>query len=63
MSSNRHHKCPRSRGGDSSRRNLSRINSNRHYLWHQLFQNMTGDEIMQDFNCNFIDQRFKIVRR
>jgi hypothetical protein len=39
------------------------VNKDRHALWHLLFKNMTGEEIMLDVNCNWLDPRFKIVRR
>ena len=63
MSRNKHHRKPRSQGGKSTKYNCVLVDENRHYLWHKLFANMTGEEIMQDFNTCFIDPRFKIVYR
>ena len=63
MSSNRHHRLPRSRGGETNKHNCVRVDEKRHYYWHCLFQNMTGAEIMQDINTNWIDPKFKVVPR
>ena len=63
MSSNWHHKKPRSLGGGSGRDNRKLVNVERHHLWHQMFSNMSADEIMQDFNEYWIDPRFMIVPR
>ena len=62
MSSNRHHKRPRSRGGKGGN-NVVRVDSLRHYFWHSLFGNMTGYEIMQDINRNWLDNRYKVIQR
>jgi hypothetical protein len=61
MSSNRHHRLPRSRGGGSDRRNCVKVDAKRHHYWHCLFGNMTGEEIMSDINTNWLDTRFKVI--
>ena len=65
MSRNLHHRCPRSRGGTKNfpEGNCVRVNARRHYLWHCLFGNMTGESIAQDINTNWLDPRFKVVYR
>lgn len=63
MSSNWHHKRPRSRGGKTSHNNCVRVDKKRHYWWHCLFSNMSGEEIMADINTNWLDSRFKVVPR
>jgi hypothetical protein len=61
MSNNRHHRLPRSRGGDSGRRNCVRVDAKRHYFWHCLFGNMDGWEISDEVNRCWLDPRFKLV--
>jgi len=63
MSKNRHHRKPRSKGGKTNKYNIAWLDKDRHALWHLLFRNMTGEEIMQDFNSSLIDPRFRIVPR
>jgi hypothetical protein len=60
MSSNRHHKLPRSRGGGLGR-NCVRVDQKRHYFWHCLFGNMTGEEIAEEVNRCWLDPRFKLT--
>jgi hypothetical protein len=63
MANNVHHRLPRSRGGKSNKYNCANVNKTRHYWWHCMFSNMTGEQIMQDINTNWLDPRFKIVKR
>ena len=63
MSSNRHHKKCRSNGGNTSNRNCVRVDAKRHYFWHALFGNMTGEEIAQEINKLWLDGDYKVVRR
>lgn len=58
-----HHRRPRSRGGKTNKRNCCKVNSDRHHHWHALFGNMSGEEIMNEFNSCWLDPRFKIVKR
>lgn len=63
MSSNWHHRKPRSLGGKTNKKNCVRVNKKRHYFWHCLFGNMSGEEIMADINNFWLDPRFKVVPR
>jgi len=60
MARNKHHRRPRSLGGDSSRRNISYLDENQHYFYHRLFKNpdgteMTVPEIVRLLTKKFID--------
>jgi hypothetical protein len=61
MSSNRHHRKPRSLGGETNRHNCVMVNARRHYFWHQLFGNMNGWEIAREINTLWLDPEFKVV--
>ena len=63
MSTNRHHKRPRSRGGKSDKYNCVKVDADKHYFWHRLFGNMSGDEIMMEINSIWLDGRYKVVHR
>jgi hypothetical protein len=39
---NRHHRKPRSKGGKSSKGNISRVNPRAHKAWHYFFNNRNG---------------------
>ena len=41
----KHHILPRSRGGSNDDRNIVRLPAKFHSLWHQLFVNMTVQEV------------------
>ena len=42
---NRHHMIPRSRGGHDGKRNIIRLDTERHNAWHFLFGDMSFEEI------------------
>jgi hypothetical protein len=63
MNSNVHHKRPRSRGGRSDNRNCCKVDSKRHYAWHVLFGNKTGDEIMEEINTLWLDPDYEVVKK
>ena len=63
MSSNHHHRRPRSRGGSRHNGNYVKVDAERHHYWHCLFGNMTGEEIMREINTLWLDPRFKVVPR
>lgn len=44
---NRHHLHPRSRGGGALESNLLLMDMRRHNMWHQLFDNLTLDEVIE----------------
>lgn len=58
---NRHHRLPKSRGGKTNRKNCCKICARRHFFWHCLFGNMTGEEIMYEVNSTMLDPRFKLT--
>jgi len=63
MANNTHHRLARSRGGKTNKFNCVRVNEKRHYAWHVMFGNMTGEEIAREINNLWIDPRFKVVLR
>lgn len=63
MSSDRHHRKPRSLGGKSSGWNRVRVDEKRHHAWHTLFDNWSGDRIARDINRNWIDPDYVVVHR
>ena len=60
MSSNYHHKKCRSHGGDCSRRNLVRVNANKHYHWHAMFGNRLTRDIVDEINRLWIDPDYRL---
>lgn len=42
----KHHVIPSSRGGKDTPQNIAMVNGKQHELYHQLFGNMTPDEIL-----------------
>jgi hypothetical protein len=44
---NRHHLKPKSRGGSGLENNLLLMDMRRHNMWHQLFDNLTLDEVIE----------------
>ena len=66
MSSNIHHRCPRSQGGTKrwpTKDNCVKIDEKLHYFWHCVVGNKTGDQIMVLMNNLLLDPRYKVVRR
>jgi hypothetical protein len=65
MSSNRHHRCPRSHGGTKNkpvRGNCVKVDKDKHHFWHCLFDNLPGEQVMNELNTKWLDPRFKVVR-
>jgi hypothetical protein len=58
---NCHHRCPKSRGFKRSRWNCAMVDAKRHALWHALFGNMLGDEIMAEVNSSLLDPRYMLM--
>ncbi len=56
----KHHIIPRSRGGDSSFKNIAKVNHREHDLYHQLFENKTPDEIIAYLNNKFWNNNYLI---
>ena len=44
----RHHIIPRSRGGDNSLENISRVHIKKHQAYHTMFDNRTPTEIVEN---------------
>lgn len=56
-----HHRKPKSRGGDNSARNISKVSKVQHRAWHVLFSNMTPEQIADEINEKWIDQDYKMI--
>jgi hypothetical protein len=52
----RHHKRPRSKGGDSSDSNIIEVPIAKHRAYHVLYQNNLPPEIAEELNRNWIDR-------
>jgi hypothetical protein len=66
MSSNRHHRCPRSEGGTMNwpvRGNCVKIDEDLHYKWHCFVAGRSSEQVMQLLNNLVLDPRYKVVRR
>lgn len=59
----RHHRRPRSLGGDSSHRNISMVQEQHHRAWHLLFKDYTPEKIVHLLNVVWMDPDIKIVIR
>jgi hypothetical protein len=61
---NHHHRRCRSNGGGGGKYKGEKfivfVDAHRHALWHQLFQNMTPEEIIRDINKQWLDPRFEL---
>ena len=57
----RHHRKPKSLGGDDSSRNISWISDKRHKAWHILFGNYAVWKIALIINKQFIDPDYVLV--
>lgn len=56
-----HHRRPRSLGGKTEPRNLSKVSCKKHVSWHTLFQNMTPEEIAKTINETWLDPDYRMV--
>jgi len=63
MSSNWHHRRPRSRGGRSDEYNMVRVGAIKHYFWHRLFGNLPACVIAQQLNIFWLDPAFVVVSK
>ena len=59
---NRHHRRPRSRGGGGGS-NLVVVKKARHVLWHEMFGNMTADEIAYELRHVWLEDGYQVVIR
>lgn len=58
---NRHHKKPRSRGGDDSERNIAIVDKHKHDLFHALWGNSTPQEIAKELSDTWCDPDYEII--
>jgi hypothetical protein len=61
----KHHRKPRSLGGDNSPRNISIVNRDKHSAWHLLFKNYPPEQIAFIINNVWCDKdyTFYVIRR
>lgn len=57
----RHHRKPRSIGGTSEPRNISKIPAKKHASWHILFKNLTAEQIAEEINAFYLDPDFFVI--
>jgi hypothetical protein len=57
----RHHRRPRSRGGNSKPSNISYVCAEQHKAYHRIFSNMTPYEIADVLNQVWIDPAYTFV--
>ena len=55
-----HHIVPHSRGGETSIRNISKVNRGLHEKYHSLFENRTPEEIIDFLNKYFWNGNYEI---
>lgn len=58
MSKSRHHRRPKSRGGNGKPRNISHVCAKQHEAWHRLFGNMSPHQIATVINQVWLDPDF-----
>jgi len=56
-----HHRKPRSLGGGDSRRNRTKLRSDKHKAWHLLFTNFQPHQIAEEINQKYLDPDYKFV--
>jgi len=61
MRSSKHHRKPRSRGGDGELRNISFLPSKKHSAFHLLFQNWEPERIAMELNRFYLDPDWELV--
>jgi len=54
----KHHRKPKSKGGNGKPKNISYVCAEQHKAWHRLFGNMTPHEIADVINQVWIDQDY-----
>jgi hypothetical protein len=57
----RHHRKPRSLGGKSEKKNISRISAKKHTAWHILFRNLEPEAIADEINRMFLDPDYQLI--
>lgn len=61
--SHRHHRRPRSRGGDNSEKNISYVDRDQHSAWHLLFKNHEPECIAEIITALWLDPDWEMVAR
>lgn len=61
MTTTRHHRKPKVRGGKANSGNISRVPQAQHRAFHTLFQTMTVPEIASLLNSVWIDPSWELV--
>ncbi|MDY0218819.1 MAG: hypothetical protein RBR14_05680 [Candidatus Cloacimonas acidaminovorans] len=59
----KHHRKPRSRGGNESKRNISSVPKHYHRAWHQLFNNASPECIAEMINTIWLDPDYEFIAR
>ena len=57
----KHHRLPRSRGGDNSVLNISIVEQKLHRAWHLLVGNMNAEEVANMLTDTWIDPDYCLV--
>jgi len=57
----RHHRKPKSIGGNDDLKNISIVQRKRHEAWHLLFSNMTASQIAFEINSVWIDPDYCLI--
>lgn len=57
----RHHVEPSSRGGSNALENIAVIDGRKHQIYHDLFENMMPDEIIEHLVTNYWNGQWKYV--
>lgn len=57
----KHHRRPRSRGGDNSEKNISLVPCNQHEAYHLLFANYLPEKIAEILNDKWIDPDYMFI--
>jgi len=57
----RHHRKPRSLGGDNKNENIIIVSQELHRAWHLLFQNLTPEQICTVINTMWLDPDYYFI--
>lgn len=61
MAKQRHHRRPKSLGGNSSKANISKVSPTLHQSFHKLFANADPFKIAQILNDTWLDPNYKLI--
>lgn len=57
----KHHRLPKSKGGDSSASNMSIVFVEEHRAWHRLFGNKSPQEIARIISERWIESKYYMI--